>query len=106
MCIILLVAWIIFVMTKCGNGMDEYRDEKFYRTHSALTEVPGDIPRDVREIHLEHNRISGLGAYSFANATVCVKLDLSHNAISTIDNNAFKGLTALTYLSLNYNKNY
>ena len=103
-CIILPIAWLIVLMTRCGNGFDEYKDQKFYRTYSSLTDLPGDIPREVREIHLDHNRISGLEAYSFLNATACVKLDLSHNAISIIDNKAFDGLSSLTYLSLSYNK--
>ena len=71
---------------------DEYTgDRDFYRTESALAQVPDDIPDDAKEVYLTNNAISTLSAGAFSGLSQCTDLDLTDNSISTIDKGAFTG---------------
>ena len=74
------------------RSRDQYtNDRDFYRTESALTQVPDDIPDDAKEGYLSNNAISTLVAGAFSGLSQCMDLDLTDNSISTIDKGAFTG---------------
>ena len=78
---------------------DEYTDDRdFYRTESALTQVPDDIPDDAKEVYLSNNAISTLSAGAFSGLSQCTDLDLTDNSISTIDEGAFTGKKRVYWL--------
>lgn len=76
---------------------------EFRRTNSGLTEIPDDIPSDVRLVFLDNNLISNVSAHSFSHLASCTDLSLHNNDISDIQDGAFWGLKSLQKLWLQGN---
>ena len=75
----------------------------YFSRGQGLTEIPTDIPSDVEEVMIVHNKISRVRRNVFENLTQCRSLDLHHNIITTIKKRAFNGLRNLEILYLENN---
>ena len=67
------------------------QNDTYSSVNQSLTEVPDDIPGDVRVVDLSINSITTIKAGDFAGLSVCEELDLSNNQISVIESGGFKG---------------
>ncbi|ELU10116.1 hypothetical protein CAPTEDRAFT_187281 [Capitella teleta] len=76
----------------------------FLREHAGLTEIPTDIPLDVRAIILSQNLITNIGPKAFSKFKSLIALSIESNNINVIHDDAFDGLTNLTSLQLSNNK--
>uniref|UniRef100_H3DC19 Leucine rich repeats and transmembrane domains 1 n=1 Tax=Tetraodon nigroviridis TaxID=99883 RepID=H3DC19_TETNG len=69
----------------------------------GLYDIPHLLHPDTQELHLQDNRIRGLGSMAFREIPIVRVLDLSNNSITSISPTALLGLRNLQRLSLAYN---
>ena len=88
----------------------EYHDLHFPQSQvykswdrERLTEVPGDIPADVKVVDLSTNKIKTLGSGDFQSLRDGEYLDLAHNDVTLVEQGAFNGLNSLKCLYLEVN---
>ena len=87
-----------------------YRSYRYYFPSSEIysswdrhTEVPSDIPADVKAVNLASNGIKFLRSAAFENLTECQFLDLAHNDVTIVEKGAFVGLDSLKCIYLQVN---
>ena len=67
-------------------------DHWFYRSYSALTAVPRDIPKKSIGVYLNNNYITRLEAHSLAHLSVCTFISFNYNTITTVEPGVFVAL--------------
>ena len=73
------------------------------RENSGLSGVPGDIPRDIIQISLDHNKISDITGSPFIHNRECTILSLDYNRLVNVTASFWVGLWAPRLLSLEMN---
>lgn len=71
--------------------------------HNQLTHVPPNLPESIRDLRLNHNRISKVPSGSFKGMSYLSSLQLQANVIEDV-RGAFKGLKSLAILDMRKNK--
>ncbi|XP_063064992.1 leucine-rich repeat and transmembrane domain-containing protein 1 [Engraulis encrasicolus] len=69
----------------------------------GLYDVPRHLQPDTLELHLQDNRIRGLGSMAFREVPQLRVLDVSNNSITSVSPSALLGLRSLRSLSLAHN---
>ncbi|ELU02323.1 hypothetical protein CAPTEDRAFT_226478 [Capitella teleta] len=88
---ILLLCSALFLHIEC---------QIYVYQNAGLTEIPEDIPLNVKQINLRNNSITNIDPNSFSKFTELTHLDLVRNKISTINDSAFEALVNLKTLML------
>ncbi|XP_046375767.1 toll-like receptor 4 [Haliotis rufescens] len=108
---LVLPLWLtVVLMSTDGSSLDcqpcrcsETKGEIIaYCTNRSLSSVPNNLPYNVTDLRLSHNRMSNTGKY-LKKYTFLKRLDLSFNKLYTLGRNAFVGLTELEVLILSHN---
>ena len=87
--------WLVIKCVTC---------QEYWRRNAGLTEVPTDIPADIKVVHLLNNPITMIPNGVFSQLSQCKGIYLHKNRISVIEQTGFKGLVNLKQLSLNHNE--
>ncbi|KAG5281921.1 hypothetical protein AALO_G00050260 [Alosa alosa] len=69
----------------------------------GLYDIPRHLQADTLELHLQDNRIRGLGSMAFRETPQLRVLDLTNNSITSVSPSALLGLRSLRQLSLAHN---
>ena len=77
--------------------------EKYMNDYQILTQIPRDIPHNVKKIYLNNNCISSIEGQAFAKNTRCTNLRLDWNQLTEVRKDMWTGLVSLKYLSLEHN---
>ncbi|XP_067907990.1 asporin isoform X2 [Heterodontus francisci] len=73
-------------------------------SQAELTSVPKNLPSNLYELYLDHNKISSIELEDFRRYRDLYRLDLSHNQIKDIENGSLAYLTNLRQIHLENNK--
>ncbi|KAM6977816.1 fibromodulin-like [Aplochiton taeniatus] len=76
---------------------------RLHLEHNELTQVPHNLPKSIKDLRLNHNKISKILASSFEGMSDLTNLVLHSNAIEAVGG-AFKELKSLTILDMRKNK--
>ncbi|XP_062378213.1 toll-like receptor 13 [Sardina pilchardus] len=77
---------------------------KFFCYEKGLYYVPKNLPLDVTDIDISHNKIKEIKSGDFQNLTYLETLNISYNLISYLEKGAFRDLISLTELRLSSNR--
>ncbi|XP_036387853.1 fibromodulin a [Megalops cyprinoides] len=77
--------------------------DRLYLDNNNLTRVPPNLPKSLRDLRLNNNKISKISANLFEGMTSLTILLLNDNAIQEVGG-ALKGLDSLTLLDISNNK--
>ena len=76
------------------------KDETYIRNWDRLTEIPKDIPENVKYVEIQLNDIRNLKAGDFSRLSQCEVMNLDDNSIRNIESGSFSGLDSLKNLSI------
>ena len=76
------------------------KDEAYIRNWDRLTEIPKDIPENVKYVEITLNDIRNLNAGDFSHLSQCEVMNLDDNSIRNIESGSFSGLDNLKNLSI------
>lgn len=77
--------------------------DRLYLSGNNLTEVPSNLPRTLRDLRLNHNKIDKVSINAFEGMENLTNLLLNHNAIQDMGS-TLKGLQSLTLLDVSRNQ--
>ncbi|XP_067096734.1 fibromodulin [Osmerus mordax] len=77
--------------------------DRLYLNHNQLTRFPLNLPKSIKDLRINHNKLSKILASSFEGMTNLTKLHLHANALEEVGG-AFKGLKSLNILDIRKNQ--